>query len=128
MSGSSKSRQATKSLSRAERNKRDREYMERKAKGRILAFAIAAAREELQRIGIGKAQSNRKHEREAKQCEDEIANAEAELKKFGFDVESTVSDAIKYRQHLSEEDRKPQPVTSGGVGVYRLGNQKKLWT
>lgn len=128
MSDYSKPNKTPKPLSRAKRNKRDRKALERMSKGRSFAFAIADAREDLQRIGIGEAQSNRKLKRKAGDCEETIANAEAELKKLGFDVESTVAAAIQYRNQLSKENLEPQPVTSGGVGMYRLGNQKKFWT
>ena len=56
------------------------------------------------------------------------AYAEAQLKELGFNVEDTVAAALQYRNQLKDEADNPQPTTSGVVGIYRLGNQKRHWS
>ena len=117
-----------KPLTRAQKNKRDRKARERLSKGRSLAFEILDARDKISKIGLGEAQSTKKQKRQIEDGHKFIARAENDLRQLGFDVEETLEAAASYRNQLRVEANSPQPRTTAGVGVYRLGNQKRFWT
>ncbi len=115
-------------LTRAKRNKRDRERLKRITDGRRLAFQILDTQTKLSEATTHR--SLPKHSDSQKNIADlqkAITDAKSELMEMGFDVEETLSAAQLYRDQLAEASGEARPVRGDKAGMYRLGTKLKVW-